>query len=106
MLNMSRRGVLASVAVAACFGLSKRLEFVGLAHAETSLEPTNGVYKTRSVTLQPARDAGNWVSATLAPGFNAQPRRPATAILRPNSPMRVSQVRKGSLGSTVQEVLD
>jgi hypothetical protein len=45
MLNMSRRGVLASVAVAACFGLSKRLEFVGLAHAETSLEPTNGVYK-------------------------------------------------------------
>ena len=45
MLNMSRRGVLASVAVAAGFGLSKRLEFVGLAHAETPLEPTNGVYK-------------------------------------------------------------
>src|SRR5271154_3243214 len=45
MLNMSRRRVLASAAVAAAFGLSTRLEFVGLAHSETPLEPTNGVYK-------------------------------------------------------------
>src|SRR5271154_6272533 len=45
MLNMSRRGVLTSVALAAGFGLSKRLEFVGLAQAETPLEPTNGVFK-------------------------------------------------------------
>ena len=33
-----------------CFGLSKRLEFVGLAHAETPLEPTNGVYKYKVFT--------------------------------------------------------
>jgi glyoxylase-like metal-dependent hydrolase (beta-lactamase superfamily II) len=46
-LNMSRRGVLASTAVAAAFGLSTRLAFVGPAHGETPLEPTNGVYKYR-----------------------------------------------------------
>jgi hypothetical protein len=38
--------------------------------------------------------------------FNAQPHRPATPILPPNSPMGVSQVRQGSLGSAVQEVFD
>ena len=51
MLIMSRRSVLASAGVAAGFaaalGLSKRLEFVGLAHAETPLEPTVGFYKYR-----------------------------------------------------------
>ncbi len=45
MLNMSRRSVLASAAVAAAFGLSTRLELVSPAHAEAPLEPTNGVYK-------------------------------------------------------------
>jgi glyoxylase-like metal-dependent hydrolase (beta-lactamase superfamily II) len=45
MLNVSRRGVLASAAVAAAFGLSKRLAFVSPALAETPLEPTIGVYR-------------------------------------------------------------
>jgi glyoxylase-like metal-dependent hydrolase (beta-lactamase superfamily II) len=45
MLNMSRRGVLASAAVATAFGLSKPLAIVGPALAETPVEPTNGVYK-------------------------------------------------------------
>ena len=47
MLNMSRRGVLASAAVAAAFGLGTRLEFLASARAETPLEPANGVYKYR-----------------------------------------------------------
>jgi hypothetical protein len=51
MSIMPRRSVLASAGVAAGFasalGLSKRLEFVGLAHAETPLEPTVGFYKYR-----------------------------------------------------------
>ena len=34
MLNMSRRGVLASTAVAAAFGLSTRLAFVGPASTQ------------------------------------------------------------------------
>lgn len=46
MFTMSRRGVLASAAVAAAFGLhGKKLAFVGPAHAEAPLEPVNGVYK-------------------------------------------------------------
>lgn len=46
MLTMSRRGVLASAAVAAAFGLhDKKLAFIGPAHAEAPLEPANGVYK-------------------------------------------------------------
>jgi glyoxylase-like metal-dependent hydrolase (beta-lactamase superfamily II) len=49
MSIMSRRSVLASAGVAAGFaaalGLSKRLELVGLARAETPLEPTVGYYK-------------------------------------------------------------
>src|SRR5271167_277712 len=45
MFNVSRRGVLASAAFAAAFGLTKRLQFVESAWAETPLEPTNGVYK-------------------------------------------------------------
>lgn len=46
MFNMSRRGVLASAAMAAAFGLhGKKLAFVGPAYAEAPLEPVNGVYK-------------------------------------------------------------
>jgi glyoxylase-like metal-dependent hydrolase (beta-lactamase superfamily II) len=46
MFTMSRRGVLASAAVAAAFGLhGKKLAFVSPAHAEAPLEPVNGVYK-------------------------------------------------------------
>jgi len=46
MFTMSRRGLLASAAVAAAFGLNnKKLAFINPAHAETPLEPTNGVYK-------------------------------------------------------------
>ncbi len=45
MLNMSRRGFLASAAVAAAFGLSSRLALVSPALGETPLEPTNGFYK-------------------------------------------------------------
>src|SRR5450432_4244939 len=45
MLHMSRRRVLASTAAAAAFGLSRRLEWVSPAFAETPLEPTVGHYK-------------------------------------------------------------
>jgi glyoxylase-like metal-dependent hydrolase (beta-lactamase superfamily II) len=45
MLNMSRRHVLASAAVAAAFGLNRRLELFGAAFAETPLEPTTGFYR-------------------------------------------------------------
>ena len=51
MSIMPRRSVLASAGVAAGFaaalGLSKRLELVDLANAETPLEPTVGFYKYR-----------------------------------------------------------
>ena len=46
MFTMSRRGVLASVAMAAAFGLNNRkLAFIRPARAETPLEPVNGVYR-------------------------------------------------------------
>ena len=45
MLDMSRRTLMASAAMAAAFGLNKRLAFVGAAQAETQLEPTVGFYK-------------------------------------------------------------
>jgi glyoxylase-like metal-dependent hydrolase (beta-lactamase superfamily II) len=45
MLNMSRRGLLASAALGAAFGLSGKVAFVNPAHAETPLEPTTGFYK-------------------------------------------------------------
>jgi glyoxylase-like metal-dependent hydrolase (beta-lactamase superfamily II) len=45
MLNMSRRGLLASAALGAAFGLSGKLAFINPAHAETPLEPTTGFYK-------------------------------------------------------------
>src|SRR3954449_7246159 len=45
MLRMSRRGLMASAAVAAAFGLSKPLAFIDPAHGETPLEPATGFYK-------------------------------------------------------------
>jgi glyoxylase-like metal-dependent hydrolase (beta-lactamase superfamily II) len=45
MLNMSRRGLLASAALGAAFGLSGKVNFINPARAETPLEPTKGVYK-------------------------------------------------------------
>ena len=45
MLAVSRRGLLASAAATAAFGLNKKLAFVNAAHAETPLEPTTGFYK-------------------------------------------------------------
>ena len=53
MFIMSRRGILASVAVAAAFGLhGKKLAFVGPAHAEAPLEPVNGVYKYKVGSIE------------------------------------------------------
>jgi len=53
MFTMSRRGILASVAVAAAFGLhGKKLAFVGPAHAEAPLEPVNGVYKYKVGSIE------------------------------------------------------
>jgi len=55
MFTMSRRGVLASAAVAAAFGLhGKKLAFVGPAHAEAPLEPVNGVYKYKVGSIEVA----------------------------------------------------
>src|SRR5258708_11763185 len=45
MLNMSRRGLLASAALGAAFGLSSKVAFINPAHAEMPLEPVHGVYK-------------------------------------------------------------
>jgi glyoxylase-like metal-dependent hydrolase (beta-lactamase superfamily II) len=45
MLNMSRRGLLASAALGAAFGLAGKVNFIAPAHAETPLEPTTGFYK-------------------------------------------------------------
>ena len=53
MLTMSRRGVLASAAVAAAFGLhDKKLAFINPAHAEAPLEPVNGVYKYKVGSIE------------------------------------------------------
>lgn len=53
MLTMSRRGVLASAAVAAAFGLhDKRLTFINPAQAETPLEPANGVYRYKVGSIE------------------------------------------------------
>ncbi len=55
MFTMSRRGVLASAAVAAAFGLhGKKLAFVDPAHAEAPLEPVNGVYKYKVGSIEVA----------------------------------------------------
>jgi len=53
MFTMSRRGILASAAVAAAFGLhGKKLAFVSPAHAEAPLEPVNGVYKYKVGSIE------------------------------------------------------
>jgi glyoxylase-like metal-dependent hydrolase (beta-lactamase superfamily II) len=53
MLNMSRRGLLASAAAAAAFGLDgKKLSLVNTAHAQAPLEPTNGVYKYKVGSIE------------------------------------------------------
>lgn len=45
MFNMSRRGLLATAALGAAFGLSSKVNFIAPAHAEAPLEPTTGFYK-------------------------------------------------------------
>ena len=52
MFNMTRRGVLASGALAAAWGLTKPLSFVGEARAETPLEPTVGFYKYKVGSIE------------------------------------------------------
>jgi glyoxylase-like metal-dependent hydrolase (beta-lactamase superfamily II) len=52
MLNMSRRGLLASAALGAAFGLSGKLAFINPAHAETPLEPTTGFYKYKVCSVE------------------------------------------------------
>jgi len=53
MVTMSRRGVLASAAVAAAFGLNdRRLAFINPAQAETPLEPANGVYRYKVGSIE------------------------------------------------------
>src|SRR6202051_1924138 len=52
MRIMSRRRVLASAAVGAAFGLNRRLELFGPAHAETPLEPTTGFYKYKVGSIE------------------------------------------------------
>ena len=52
MFNMTRRGVLASAGLAAAWGLTKPLAFVGEARAETPLEPTVGFYKYKVGSIE------------------------------------------------------
>src|SRR6202042_3140312 len=52
MLTVSRRGLLASAAVTAAFGLNKKLAFVDPAHAEIPLEPTTGFYKYKVGSIE------------------------------------------------------
>ena len=52
MFNMTRRGVLASAGLAAAWGLTKPLAFVGKARAETPLEPTVGFYKYKVGSIE------------------------------------------------------
>ena len=52
MLTMSRRGLLASAALSAAFGLSTKLAFVNPAHAETPLEPTTGFHKYKVGSIE------------------------------------------------------
>lgn len=61
MLDLSRRRLLASAAVATAFGLNKKLAFISSAHAETSLEPTVGFsrYKVGSIEVTAIYD-GIW----------------------------------------------
>ena len=61
MLDLSRRRLLASAAVATAFGLNKKLALISSAHAETSLEPTVGFskYKVGSIEVTAIYD-GIW----------------------------------------------
>jgi glyoxylase-like metal-dependent hydrolase (beta-lactamase superfamily II) len=52
MFNMSRRGVLASAAMAAAFGLAKPLALIADAHAEPSVEPATGFYKYKVGSIE------------------------------------------------------
>ena len=52
MLTVSRRGLLASAAMTAAFGLNTKLAFVNPAHAETPLEPTTGFYKYKVGSIE------------------------------------------------------
>ncbi|WP_404294495.1 MBL fold metallo-hydrolase (plasmid) [Microvirga sp. RSM25] len=52
MLNLSRRGVLVSAAMAAAFGLPKPLALIANAHAKTPVEPTKGFYKYRVGSIE------------------------------------------------------
>lgn len=52
MLNLSRRGVLVSAAMAAAFGLPNPLALVTDAHAETPVEPTKGFYKYKVGSIE------------------------------------------------------
>ena len=52
MLTMSRRGLLASAAVAAAFGLNKNMAFVSRARAEAPLEPVIGFYKYKVGSIE------------------------------------------------------
>jgi glyoxylase-like metal-dependent hydrolase (beta-lactamase superfamily II) len=52
MFNMTRRGVLASGALAAAWGLTKPLSFVSEARADTPLEPTVGFYKYKVGSIE------------------------------------------------------
>jgi glyoxylase-like metal-dependent hydrolase (beta-lactamase superfamily II) len=52
MFNMSRRGVLASAAMAAAFGLAKPLALIADAHAEAPVEPTAGFYKYKVGSIE------------------------------------------------------
>jgi hypothetical protein len=67
MFTMSRRGVLASAAMAAAFGLNnKKLAFVNPALAETPLEPVKGFYKYKvgSIEVTAVYD-GIWRNRTI-----------------------------------------
>jgi glyoxylase-like metal-dependent hydrolase (beta-lactamase superfamily II) len=61
MLNMSRRGLLASAALGAAFGLNGKIDLIGPARAEMAVEPTNGVYtyKVGSIEVTAVYD-GIW----------------------------------------------
>jgi glyoxylase-like metal-dependent hydrolase (beta-lactamase superfamily II) len=52
MFDISRRGVLATAAVGAAFGLDRKLAFFPAAHAETPVEPSNGVYRYKVGSIE------------------------------------------------------
>src|SRR3954465_635118 len=52
MQNMSRRGLLASAALGAAFGLTGKVALIGPAHAEAPLEPATGFYKYKVGSIE------------------------------------------------------